>query len=181
MTRVLGLDAGLDAAVAVLRAGGLVIHPTETVYGIGALRSGAGAICAAKGSPPGRPFLCVAANAEQAFGLWSRVPDLARALAAEHWPGPLSLIGPAGEGTVGVRVPGHPGLRRLLAALGEPMISTSANRAGEPPSTTFPRDLLGVALALDGGPCPGGTPSTILDLTSAPPRVLRPGPVGVGY
>lgn len=193
MSRVVALDLGIADAVAVLRSGGLLIHPTETVYGIGCALSVAretgGRLHAAKGSAPGRPYLLVAAEPEQAFALWSELPAPARALAEAWWPGPLSLVGPARVGlpdpvlgggevpTVGVRVPSHAGLLRLLAALGEPMLSTSANLSGRPPSVHLPVDLLGADLALDGGLCPGGSPSTILSLLSDPPVLLRPGPI----
>ncbi len=193
MTRVVPLQDGLEAAVAVLRAGGVVIHPTETVYGIGcALSAGDAGIARVrrcKGIVDDRPYLLVAADREQAFGLWAGAPAGAEPLAARFWPGPLSLVAAARPGlpagvvggsdpaTIGVRVPDHPGLLRLLALLGEPLVSTSANRAGEPPSTTLPADLLGAALALDGGACPGGQPSTILSLLADPPALLRPGPI----
>ncbi len=193
MSPVLPLEEGIDAAVAVLRAGGLVIHPTETVYGIGCALSAGEAglrrLRAAKGSADDRPYLLVAANEAQAFALWRRVSSTAAALAQAHWPGALSLIGPAAAGlppglcgpgdppSLGVRVPGHPGLRRLLEALGEPMVSTSANPAGQPAPRSRPSDDLGADLLLDGGECPGGRPSTILSLMTDPPQVLRAGPV----
>ncbi len=183
-------------AVRVLRDGGLLVYPTETVYGIGcALSAGEAGIESvrdAKGSPPGRPYLVLAASAEAAFALWQTVPARARELASAHWPGPLTLIGPARPGlpptllghrlgfdTLSVRVPGLPSLRRLLEELGEPLLSTSANRAGRRPPRSFdeldpelPRDL-----ALWGGTCPGGVPSTLLSLIDEPPVVLRGGAV----
>ncbi|MEE2830472.1 MAG: Sua5/YciO/YrdC/YwlC family protein, partial [Myxococcota bacterium] len=89
-------------AAATLRRGGLVVYPTETVYGIGTALSagdaGGARVRAAKGSPAGRPFLLLAASTEASLALWSEVPPWARELAAEAWPGPLTLVGPAREG-----------------------------------------------------------------------------------
>ncbi len=188
--------ADVAEAVRVLRGGGLLVYPTETVYGIGCALSagepGIEAVRQAKGSPRGRPFLVLAASAEAAFGLWEPVPARARELAAEHWPGPLTLIGPARSGmpptllgrrlgfdTLSVRVPGLPSLLALLDELGEPLLSTSANRAGGRPPRSF--DELDPALpcdfALDGGRCPGGVPSTLLSLVDEPPVVLRGGAI----
>ncbi len=189
----------MEALLRVLRDGGLVVYPTETVYGIGtalsAGQAGVERVRAAKGSPPGRPFLVVAADAAMAFSLWSRIPDAAHALADEAWPGPLTLIGPAREGlppgllgerdgepTISVRVPGDAWLRRVLTSLGEPLISTSANRAGEPPPGAFEDvdlDALRPDHAVDRGRCAGGTPSTLIDLLTDPPTLLRRGALNV--
>ncbi len=182
-------------AVACLRRGGMVVLPTETVYGLHVALSagdpGITRIRAAKGSPPGRPFLLLAVDREQAFGLWSGVPEAARELAARAWPGPLTLIGPARDGlpeeilgwvdgqpTVSVRVPGDPWLIELLEELGEPIVSTSANRAGEPPPVSFEDvELAALApdLAIDRGRCTGGVPSTIYDVVADPPALVRAG------
>lgn len=183
-------------ALAVLRAGGLLVYPTETVYGIGCALSageaGVESVRLAKGSPPGRPFLLLTASTEAALALWDPVPERARELAGRHWPGPLTLIGPARAGlppsllgrrngfdTVSVRVPGDPALRQLLARLGEPLLSTSANRAGRRPPRSFDEldPELARDLALNGGTCPGGTPSTLLSLVDEPPVVLRGGAI----
>jgi L-threonylcarbamoyladenylate synthase len=193
MTAVVSLEDGVDEAVAALKAGGLVVHPTETVYGIGCALSAGGAgiarLRAAKGIEGDRPFLLVAADEDAAFALWRRVSHTAGALAEAYWPGALSLVAAARDGlpvgvlgggevpTIGVRVPAHEGLRRLLVALGEPMLSTSANPHGQEPSRVLPSDLLGADLALDEGPCPGGRPSTILSTLEDPPKVLREGPI----
>lgn len=186
-----------------LRDGGLVVYPTETVYGIGvALSAGEAGIerlRAAKRSPPGRPFILLAATTEMAFGLWSEVPLAAKMLAWSEWPGPLTLVGRARPGlpegvlgsaelpgadtmdtvaTVSVRVPGDPALCQLITRLGEPILSTSANLAGQPPplrSADLDLEALAPDLALITDRCPGGLPSTILTVVEDPPRLLRQG------
>lgn len=185
----------MEAAVAALAAGGVVVLPTETVYGLSVALSagepGLERIRRAKGSPPGRPWILLAADATAAFSLWGRVSPAIRELAGRAWPGPITLVGPARDGllrgllgssggvpTVSVRVPGDPWLRELLAALGEPIVSTSANRAGtSPPATIDQVDVVAMApdLAVDRGRRPGGIPSTIVDVVVSPPRLLRAG------
>jgi L-threonylcarbamoyladenylate synthase len=182
----------LSAAVRVLASGGLVIFPTDTLYALGgrALDPGAAArVREAKGRAERKPLPLVAADREQARGLSSAWPPAADRLADHFWPGPLTVVVPAapgvpvevtaGSGTVAVRVPALAVTRRLCEGAG-PLISTSANRAGEPPSRTCADAVAAVggqaALALDAGP---GQPaaSTIVDLTGATPRLLREGAV----
>jgi len=189
------------SAVSVLRGGGMLVYPTETVYGIGvALSSGTAGVervRQAKRSPAGRPYLLLAAGAEQAFALWSEVPGTARRLAERHWPGPLTLVGRASSGlpcsllgsadsgdgrieTVSVRVPGDARIRDLLVALGEPLLSTSANLHGVQPPVDFDQvdlEALQPDLAIDAGRCEGGLPSTLLSLVGSRPELLRSGPV----
>jgi len=192
-------SAPLSAAVACLRRGGLLVYPTETVYGIGtALSAGAAGIerlRSAKDSPSGRPYLLLVGDAEQAFSLWSQVPAVARVLAQRHWPGALTMIGPAAAGlptqllgtvpspagpvdTLSVRVPGDERIRDLITELGEPVLSTSANRRGAAPPAQF-RDVdlgtLAPDLAIDAGTCLGGQPSTLVSLMGESPLVLRQG------
>lgn len=185
----------LGGAVATLKAGGLLVYPTETVYGIGtALSSGEAGIQrvrAAKGSTASRPFILLAPTSAEAFSLWSEVPSSARGLADEAWPAPLTIIGPArdglppgvlGEGpsgqpSVAVRVPGDPWLLSLLAALGEPLLSTSANLAGGIAPRRFvdiPLGALAPDLAIDRGDCVGGQASTLVCCLEGT-RVLREG------
>ena len=185
----------LGCAVATLEAGGLLVYPTETVYGIGTSLSsgeaGVQRVRAAKRSPVNRPFLLLAATSAEAFSLWSEVPPAARSLADEAWPAPLTIIGPArdglprgvlGEGpsgqpSVAVRVPGDPWLLSLLVALGEPLLSTSANLAGGEPPRRFVDIALGALapdLAIDRGDCVGGLPSTLVCCLEGV-RVLREG------
>ena len=184
-------DDVIARATSALAAGSLLIYPTDTLYALGglALRPEVGrAVRAAKGREEGKPLPLVASGLEQARSLCASWPEAAALLAARFWPGPLSLIVPAGPevpsdvtsgtGTVAVRVPARELTRRLCAA--GPLIATSANRAGQPPPLQCADAVAAVgasaALALDGGP---GRPasSTIVDLTQATPRLLRPGPV----
>ncbi len=187
---------GLEIAVDVLRRGELVALPTETFYGLcgDALNPTAmGRINSLKGKPADTPILLLLSGAEQAEQLCDRIPERFAELAGTFWPGPLSLIIPAtdrvprevtgGSGTVGVRVPGLALPRRLASGLGRPISGVSANRHGQPPSTTsaevhraFPE---GLGLILEGGPTPGGAPSTILDLTGSQPRLVREGVIPV--
>ena len=176
-----------------LRAGGLVIYPTETFYGLGALLASAAAVArlaAAKLRPEGRPLPLVAADPEMARAVAAAFPPLAERLAARFWPGPLTLVlaaAPglppevAGDGTVGVRVPGSALARELSRLAGGPLTSTSANPSGGPPPTR-PGDLdrwlvSRVDAILDGGETPGGLPSTVVAVEPGGPRLLRAGAV----
>lgn len=182
----------IDAAAAVLRRGGLVAFPTETVYGLGARALDAeavGKIFKAKGRPAHNPVIVHVADAEQVAQVAGAWPPLAQALASRFWPGPLTLVLPrhervplivtAGGPTVAVRLPAHPVARALLRALGEPVAAPSANRSTELSATTaehVARNLgAHIDLILDGGPTAVGIESTVLDLVSDPPRLLRPG------
>jgi len=193
----------LPRIVASLRAGGMLVYPTETVYGMGTALSagdeGVERVRRAKGAAPGRPYLVLVGDSEAAFALWSTVSPLARTLSERAWPGPLTLVGPAradlpqsllgwtdggGDGgeasipTISVRVPGDPRLRELVEALGEPLVSTSANPAGDAPPDTFEAvalERLAPDLAVDGGACPSGTPSTLVSVVGSCPRLLRAG------
>lgn len=179
-------------AAAVLRAGGLVAFPTETVYGLGA-NALAGAACAriyaAKGRPANNPIIVHVAGPAEARHVVAAWPAAAERLAARFWPGPLTLVLPkqpavpdivtAGGPTVAVRVPAHPVALALLRAAGIPVAAPSANRSGELSPTRaghiHPALAEHIDILLDGGPCPGGVESTVLDLSRSPPRLLRPG------
>jgi L-threonylcarbamoyladenylate synthase len=183
-------------AAAVLKRGGLVAFPTETVYGLGARAFDAAVVAkifAAKGRPANNPLIVhfaqlpFHASAAAPSGYW---PDSAERLAAQFWPGPLTLILPkpdevpdvvtAGGPTWAVRMPDHAVAHALLLASG-PLAAPSANASGSVSPTTAEHVLQSldgkIDLVLDGGPCPGGIESTVLDLTTSPPRVLRPGPI----
>jgi L-threonylcarbamoyladenylate synthase len=194
------LTTDVDAAVAALAAGGLVAVPTETVYGLAADAVdpvAVGRIYAVKGRPAAHPVIVHLAGAEQ-LDDWARdVPDFARQLVASCWPGPLTLVllRAAGVGghvtggldTVGLRSPAHPLTHTLLERFGGGLAAPSANRFGRVSPTTAQhvvdeladRLVPGRDLVLDGGPCPIGVESTIVDATGPRPRLLRPGAVSV--
>jgi L-threonylcarbamoyladenylate synthase len=184
-------------AAAVLRGGGLVAFPTETVYGLGANALDAaavGRIFAAKGRPAHNPLIVHVAEAAEARQVAAAWPEAAARLAERFWPGPLTLVLPrrdrvpdavtAGGPTVAVRVPAHPVARSLLRAAGVPVAAPSANRSAHLSPTRAEHVLGGLAgridLVLDGGPTAGGLESTVLDVTRTPPRLLRPGLVTPG-
>lgn len=183
-------------AAGVLRAGGLVVFPTETVYGLGAHALDPAAvdrIFAAKGRPAHNPVIVHVAAADKAVQVVASWPEIAAQLAERFWPGPLTLVLPrraevpdvvtAGGPTVAVRVPSHPVALALLRAAGVPVAAPSANPSGELSPTRAEhvnRDLaLCVDAILDAGPTSGGIESTVLDLTASPPRLLRPGLIGI--
>lgn len=188
-----GPDA-ISAAVEALRAGGLVILPTETVYGLAADASNARAVAAvyaAKGRPSFNPLIAHVDDLAAAQRI-ARFDARAERLAEAFWPGPLTLVLPvadeqavcdlarAGLDTVAVRAPAHPVARALLHAFGGPVVAPSANRSGRPSPTTF-QDAVeetgdAAAAALDGGACQVGLESTVVALLDQP-RLLRPGAV----
>jgi len=183
----------IEEAVRLLVEGGLVVFPTDTVYGVAALAEDAEAVArlyAAKRRPPHMAIPVMVAAPE-------RVTAVARPLsgfwplAEAFWPGPLTIILPktealppivtAGGETVALRIPDHPLALALLRAVDRPLAVTSANLSGQPPALTSEEargQLEGrVDAILDGGRAPGGQPSTIIDLTRTPPQILREGPV----
>ena len=184
----------VEKAAEVLRGGGLVAVPTETVYGLGANAEDPAALARvfqAKGRPPSHPLIVHLGSAEQ-LGDWVQgVPAVARALAERFWPGPLTLVlrrsarvpleATGGLETVAVRVPAHPVALALLAQFGGAIAAPSANRFGSVSPTTAEhvRAELGDAVdfVLDGGACQVGLESTIVDVTGQAPSVLRPGGV----
>jgi L-threonylcarbamoyladenylate synthase len=199
-TRVVRVDAAapdlgvIRQAAQVLRAGGLVAFPTETFYGLGAAGLDAAAarrVFVAKGRPASMPLLLLVDSRAMTAAVTTTIPTFAAELMERHWPGPLSLVlaasasvpveVTAGTGTVGVRVSAHPVARALVRALGEPVTAPSANPTGAAAPVTAEEvraHLDGVIeLILDAGPTPGGAPSTVLDVTVDPPRVIRQGAV----
>lgn len=188
-------SAGLAEAAEILRSGGLVAFPTETVYGLGADATSAaavGRIFTAKGRPRINPLIAHVASLEsaRAQGLFSE--DAAK-LAEAFWPGPLTLVLPvakgvsvcpdarAGHATIALRIPAHPVGLALVGAAGVPVAAPSANRSGRVSPVTAEHvleDLDGsVDLVLDGGRCPMGLESTIVACLDGPPRLLRSGAV----
>lgn len=185
-------DREIEQAVAVLRAGGLVAFPTETVYGLGADASNPGAvkkIFAAKERPHDHPLIVHIAEAVQ-MAAWAReVPAVAHKLARRFWPGPLTLVlkraagvndlVTGGQDTIALRAPSHPVARALLARFGGGVAAPSANRFGRVSATTADhvRREFGAAVecVLDGGAAEVGIESTIVDISAAQPTLLRPG------
>ena len=188
--------AELERAVTILRAGGLVAFPTETVYGLGADAAdpaAVGRIFATKGRPAGHPVIVHLGSADLLDAWAEDVPPAAHLLADAFWPGPLTLIlrrtervpdaVTGGRDTVGIRVPDHPVARALLTAFAGGVAAPSANRYGRvsPTTAAHVRADLGddVDLVLDGGPSRVGVESTIVDLTTGEPELLRSGGVSV--
>lgn len=200
LRRVADGDTGRAAAIEVLRAGGIVAIPTDTVYGIGVALETPGGIerlFAAKSRPPDKAIALLVADPAQALDI-GELTAPARALASAFWPGGLTLVvprrtdrplpaaltggklAPGAIATVGLRVPDHDAPRALARALG-PLPTTSANRSGEPEARTVDEieRLLGnsIDLVLDGGPAAGGPASTVVDVTGAEARILRAGAI----
>jgi len=184
----------VEKAAAVLRAGGLVAFPTETVYGLGADAEDPAAVARiyrAKGRPPSHPLIVHIAGAELLRHWVEDVPPAVQLLADRFWPGPLTLVlrrgsrvpleATGGLETIAVRVPAHPVALALLSSFGGGVAAPSANRFGSVSPTTADhvRAELGdaVDLVLDGGPCDVGVESTIVDATADVPSILRPGGV----
>ena len=186
------MNKDIARAARILRSGGLVAFPTETVYGLGADASSASAMAklyAVKRRPADHPVIVHFASTDAAFGWASEVPESARKLAKAFWPGPLTLVlkrsqkaqdfVTGGQDTVGLRFPSHPVARELLQLFGRGVAAPSANRFGRisPTTAAHVRADLGadVDLVLEGGPTEVGIESTILDLSGAGPVLLRPG------
>ena len=185
-------ESQIAQAAAILRAGGLLGIPTETVYGLGAsgLDSEAvGRIFQAKGRPQDNPLILHIPSADWLEKYCKGIPPAAYALAERFWPGPLTMVlrraemvpdvVTAGLDTVGMRCPAHSLCRAVIAAAGVPVAAPSGNTSGRPSPTTAEemlQDMDGkIDAILDGGPCAVGVESTIVDLTGETPRLLRPG------
>lgn len=182
----------LKRAAHILQSGGLVAFPTETVYGLGGdgLRSEAAKrIYEAKGRPSDNPLILHISKVEELAAIVSGIPEKARPLMDNFWPGPMTLIfykskqvpyeTTGGLETVAVRMPEHEGARQLIAQAGVPVAAPSANLSGRPSPTTaehVKEDLWGrIDMIVDGGPVGIGVESTIIDLTEEIPVILRPG------
>ena len=197
LTQILPADSASAVALAadIIKNGGLVAIPTETVYGLGAngLNEEAVAkIFQVKGRPQDNPLILHIAQAGDMEGYCHSIPQAAYALAEAFWPGPLTMVLPArdcvpkrttgGLSTVALRCPEHPAALAVIRAAGVPIAAPSANLSGKPSTTTAQHvyhDHAGkIPLILDGGPCRVGVESTIVDLTGERPRLLRPGGIG---
>lgn len=187
-------DEELKEAAGILRSGGLVAFPTETVYGLGgnALdEDAARKIYAAKGRPSDNPLIAHVSCVEEVEPLVKEIPEAGRKLMEAFWPGPLTMIFPKSEkvpygttgglDTVAIRMPDDPVANRLIALAGVPVAAPSANTSGRPSPTTADhvwQDMNGrIEMIIDGGPVGIGVESTIVDVSSAIPSVLRPGAI----
>ena len=186
----------VSTAAAIIRTGGLVIFPTETVYGLGANgldAQAAARIFQAKDRPQDNPLILHVADPSELEVFCRDIPDSTRLLADRFWPGPLTMVlyrrnivpdvVTAGLDTVAVRCPSHPVARELIRQAGVPLAAPSANRSGRPSPTRFSHvmeDMNGrVEGIIDGGDCTVGVESTIVDLTEDKPRLLRPGGISL--
>jgi L-threonylcarbamoyladenylate synthase len=185
--------ATIERAVDILRGGGLVAYPTDTVYGLAARPSDDAAVdrlFAAKRRDPDQSTPLLIASPRDLIAVTTEVPEFVQGLIREFWPGALTIVlarapsfhskAVAGH-SVGLRVPDHPVPRELVRLLGEPITGTSANIAGGPEPLTADdvRAQLGdrVGLVIDGGRSGGAAPSTVVDCTTDPPTVVRAGPI----
>jgi L-threonylcarbamoyladenylate synthase len=192
------VEAAIPATLAHLAAQGVLAYPTETVYGFGSAIDGASVerLVALKSRPAAKPFLLLISGSAMIDRLGLTMHHAASMLAARFWPGPLTLVLPGGErrvparlrgpeGGIAVRWTSHPGLQRLIAALGDPLTSTSANRPGRPPAMSAGEILdqwgtgvrAGTIRVLDGGRLVESAPSTVVDCTARHARVIRPGAI----
>jgi L-threonylcarbamoyladenylate synthase len=194
--------ADVDRAVPAVRdhlvAGGVLGYPTETVYGLGSFATEAGlqSLADLKGRPPRKPFMLLISDRVMAEAVGLVFNASAKALAEAFWPGPLTLVLPGGEGILPARLRGqeggiavrhtsHVGMARLIAAIGRPITSTSANRPGGPTApgaaqvaALFPEaERAGTLLILDGGVLGNVPPSTLIDCTTSVPSMIREGAI----
>jgi L-threonylcarbamoyladenylate synthase len=185
---------GIEQASRLILRGGVVAFPTETFYGLGADAGNVAALQKTfkiKGREENKPLLLLVGDRTWVPGLVKKIPVVATHLMEKFWPGPLTLIFEAspdlpnlltgGTGKVGLRISSHPAAQALVQKVGRAITATSANRSGQS-SITSPGEVIRslgkeIEAILDGGETAGGSGSTILDLTSVPPRVLRKGPV----
>jgi L-threonylcarbamoyladenylate synthase len=193
------VTAALPPVVMHLQERGVLAYPTETVYGFGTMVDfeSVEKLVVMKRRPPAKPFLLLVSNSTMLTRLGLSLSAQAAHLAARHWPGPLTLVLRGGEGQLPARLRGpeggiavrwtpHPGLQRLITALGSPLTSTSANRPGVPPAMRAAEVVeqwsaeinRGQLMVLDGGSLPPSPPSTVVDCTGRRLRVIRPGALG---
>ncbi len=192
------IDAAIPRVIAHLAGGGVLAYPTETIYGFGgAIDTDAVAVLVGlKDRPLGKPFLLLVSSSAMIGRLGLQMTHASSMLAARFWPGPLTLVlrgaenrvparlrGP--EGGVAVRWTSHPALQRLIASMGDPLTSTSANRPRQPPALSAtevieqfaPQVRSGSLMVLDGGRLEPSPPSTVVDCTGARLRIIRPGAI----
>lgn len=184
--------SALDEAYKVISAGGMIVFPTDTVYGLGVSafnQQGIDRIFETKGREPDKAIAVLLADLSQLSLVSNGLNLAAEKIGARYWPGALTLVIPSQQGlptnisplpTIGVRIPDHEFARQLIRLTG-PLATTSANLSGKPSAVTLHEaiDQLGeqVDLYIDGGQTPGGVASTVVDCTQDPPVILRPGPI----
>jgi L-threonylcarbamoyladenylate synthase len=192
------IESAIAPALVQLEERRVLAYPTETVYGFGGAidRESVANLIRLKRRPVGKPFLLLIAGSEMVLRLDLHMPSYASTLAARHWPGPLTLVLPGGqgrvppqlrgpEGGIAVRWTSHPAIQRLIRAHGEPITSTSANRPGVPPAMAASEVMAqwpdaiarGDLLLLDAGRLTPSEPSTVVDCMGRHPRVIRPGAI----
>ena len=192
------IESSISGTLAHLAAGGILAYPTETVYGFGGAIDSASVdrLVRMKDRPAGKPFLLLISGSDMIERLGLHLSRSASQLAARFWPGPLTLVLGGGErrvsprlrgpeGGIAVRWTSHPGLQRLISAMGDPLTSTSANRPGLPPAmsagdilSSWSAEIAGGAIRLlDGGTLKASSPSTVVDCTTKRLRVIRPGAI----
>lgn len=184
----------LQPAVDILRAGGVVAGPTQTFYGLMAAVDRMEALARIqwlKGRDSRKPLLLLLDTPQRMAEYAKEIPEAAAALAKAFWPGPLTILTPSvpglhpslvgSGGTVALRVEGLPVIRTLVRALGRAVTGTSANPGGQPPAVTAEEVVAyfgeAVDLVLDGGPCPGNRPSTLVEVSHPPARLIREGAI----
>lgn len=190
----LDIQQQIERGISILRQGGLVAYPTDTVYGLGAcvsLPQAVERVYEVKERPRSMPLSLLLADASQVTGVAESVPLVAWSLIRSFWPGALTIVLPrsnavpdivtAGDKTIAVRIPAHPVPVALIEGLEAPIVGTSANLSGQPSPLTAEEvyaQLGGrVDLIIDGGRCPGGKESTVVDVTGGTPVVLREGAI----
>ncbi len=188
-------DHTVNRAVEILRRGGLVVYPTETLYGIGADATNPAAlarIAGVKARTTPKPILVIVDSVAMMSPFVREIPAVAKLMIERLWPGPLTLVFKAtervpvqlsqGTGTIGIRISPSQLCLKLLSRLGVPLTSTSANISGAEPSRTLSgvqNDLAGIDLFLDAGQLPESQPSTVVDVSGDIPRVVRQGAISI--
>jgi L-threonylcarbamoyladenylate synthase len=178
MERLTQSEECLKKAIQTLRSGGVIIFPTETVYGIGALATNEKAIqriYEIKKRSSDKPLQVLIADSKQVETLASGISNKARELMKKYWPGPLTLVFKAvSGGSVGIRMPKHDWLLKLIKETG-PLAASSANLSGEPDPTSAQEVKIEADLLIDGGKCKLGEASSVVDVSTDPPLILREG------
>jgi len=184
----------LEKAAEIILRGGLVVYPTETFYALGANalnKKAVEEIFRVKKRPLSKPIPIIIADKSWLKDIVIEVPEVAIHLIKKYWPGPLTIVFRAsnklpsnltgGTGKIGIRVCSHPLAQRLVSLVKVPITATSANISGEPPPNSIESVSLNGIDIIDGGPVLGRVPSTIIDVTSTPPVILRQGAIKITY